>query len=124
MIFFLSFACVVFDPDLVGDSDRPLDPSIQELKEPEGGTAPSELSAYANDDSVYVTHSNVHLPCDLDESEITIDINTEDFFIEIVYSERSPEDCYHDLEYSFDFTDAPSGRYLLEAHGDETSFDF
>lgn len=125
MIITLFFACILPGPDLVGDSDRPFGPPLNELDDGET-EADSEngILAYADGDEIYVEHYDVQLPCDFDDSEVSIYTDTSEFQVEVVYSERDPEDCYFDLDYSLDFAGNPSGTYQLEAHGDETSFEY
>ena len=145
MIITLFFACILPGKELVGDSDRPFDPSISgfESSAPESAWADdsataedsdtgedvheaisSELFATVNGDDVQVQHYDVHLPCDFDSSEVSLQVDTDEFQVVVIYSEREPDGCYHNLSYSLDFENAPSGTYQLEAQGDETSFEF
>lgn len=157
MILNLFFACILPGKELVGDSDRPFDPSISDVytelnaeEAAEEGTDPdnetsvggedndsedsggndeeivevADLQAIVEGDFVYVIHSMVDLHCDFSHSEIQINTDMEAFHIEVIYSDREPQDCTYSLSYRLNFEGAPSGSYLLEAHGDEASFTY
>ena len=129
MIFTLFFACILPGKDLIGDSDRPLEPPLNGLDSNSAsndGEADnfSELSVSVDGNDINVEHHGVDLPCDFDAAEMTIYIDDVEFYVEVIYTEREPEGCYQDLEYTLDFSDYSSGFYRLEAHGDETSFEF
>ena len=140
MIFTLFFACIIpnTEKDLVGDSDRPLDPSIESFEtlpsedsagaEPDPDETVPEITSYiyaeVDGDDILVEHYQIHLPCDFETSEASMTADVDTFLVEIIYTEREPDDCYQDLSYILDFENAPPGTYQLRAHDDETTFLF
>ena len=146
MIFTLLLACISTEKDLIGDSDRPFEPSINDFEsslditsangndqsdevfgEDSGenpNTSPSSaLSVSIDGDDIQVAHTLVNLPCDFDSAEINFSVDAALFKVEIRYTEREPENCYYNLDYDINFEGAPSGTYLLTAQEDEISFE-
>jgi hypothetical protein len=133
MLITLFISCISTNKDLIGDSDRPFDPPIQDFNstaeepnpnETNGGDSAINLSVTVQGSTLQIEHTSVPLPCDIDfDEEMTTDVDIDDYFIEIIYSERTSDDCHFNLDYELDFMDAPSGNYLLTAQGDDVYFD-
>lgn len=150
MIFTLLLACISTEKDLIGDSDRPFEPSINDFEsslditsandndqpdevfgedsgenpvEDPNASPNSALSVSIDGDDIQVEHTLVNLPCDFDSAEINFSVNTALFQVEIIYTEREPENCYYNLNYDINFEGAPSGTYLLTAQEDEINFE-
>lgn len=132
MLIALFIACLLPNKELIGDSDRPFSPPLSDFDsndenddaELDMSDSSSSLSITVQGSTLQIEHTNVPLPCNVNyDDEMTVDVDTDDYFIEIIYSEREPDGCYFDLDYELDFTDAPSGNYLLTAQGDDAYFE-
>ena len=120
-------------PDLLGDSDRPLDIEHFEVNLTEsvvdgsemgdsdtGGTnAPEPLQTWVDEGVLYVTHS-VHLSesCTFDDIEITLT----DRLLDIQYTSELGDYLFN-LSYDIDLSDLNSGTYTLKAQEDTSTFE-
>ena len=132
MLLFLFSAC--FNQDLIGDSDHPLDPTMEgfEAESISGSTSDPPESARtllveAEPDSISVEHQNIDLHCspELFDNEIRLEDKT--IIIEYMLGDE-PRSCTYDLSYRVEFTSESDintlepGTYILKADGDTAEF--
>ena len=137
---FMLWGCVpTTDPSLGPEiEDFYLDPSSLENvvdSEPEDGEnedtaaqAPdpnepveSELLLDVQQKTLFVTHTNVELPC---EAEMAPNLSITDTTLTMIYTEDTSDDCLELFSgsYSIILDSLAAGDYLFVAHGDEAGF--
>jgi len=136
----LNFMACLWQGNLVGDSDRPLDPMLDKAAalEPEinnfqsestalepaidTGTRESVLSVLVEENLLYVQHFNVALPCSPTFAPSIDWLNT---VITVEYVEETDNTCidYFNLEYDIEISSFPAGIYTLQVEDDVVDFE-